>query len=254
MKWGWIILLPCFAFARDPFSLSPPRDDNKSVLIKARIVNVDQHYLKSLGVIFATSSTQIKTKNGLNMDIPEVKSGVGVASIPIAKFSNGNTLDLQLSALQNEGHANIIASPELIANNNQAAEIASGEEVPYQEKTGQGNTSVAFKKAVLQLKVTPQILNTHHVLLKIQLNQDNVGSLRINGVPAIRTQQIKTIVSVMNRHTIVLGGIYESVNDEQTVSVPGLSKLPLLGALFRSKEQRLERKSLLIFITPEIMR
>lgn len=187
------------------------------------------------------------------MDFPRVETGVGIADVPIAQLGDGNRLDLELSALQNEGHATIISSPELLTNNQEAAEISSGEEIPYQEKTGEGNTSVAFKKAALQLRVTPQRLDTNKILLDLELNQDKISSLSVNGVPAINTQQIKTLVSVRNGHTIVLGGINESINTEQALSIPGFSKIPLLGALFRQHQKEVENKTLLIFITPEIM-
>lgn len=255
MRYLWFFfLLPILAFARDPFSNVSAHPLNHALFIKARIVSVDRHYLQSLGLLFATSQPQIKSPDHLNMDTPTLRTGVGVAHIPVAKFSNGSTLDLQLNALQNEGHADIISSPELLVNNNEWAEISSGQEVPYQEKTGEGNTSVAFKKAVLRLKVKPTLLDNQHILLNIALNQDKVASLVVNGVPSIQTQQIKTNVSVQNQHTIVLGGIYETVNAKQGISIPILSRIPLLGRLFRNTEQQVEQKSLLIFITPEIMR
>lgn len=252
MKWLILLLIPCISFARDPFAWN----DNKpaaTVLIKARLVSVDRHYLQSLGVIFATQNTQIQTGGGFNMDVPTVETGVGVASIPIANLGNDSSLDLELSALQNEGHATIISSPELLTNDHEAAEISSGEEIPYQEKTGEGNTSVAFKKAVLQLKVTPTILNPKKVILDIEVDQDKISSLSVNGVPAIDTQQIKTLVSVHNTQTIVLGGINEAINTDETLSVPGLGRLPVIGILFHQHQKEVENKTLLIFITPQIM-
>jgi len=240
-------------FARDPFSLENDKPA-ATILIKARLVSVDRHYLQSLGIIFATQNSQIQSSGGFNMDTPTVATGVGVASIPIANLGNDSSLDLELSAQQNEGHATIISSPELLTNEKEAAEISSGEEIPYQEKTGEGNTSVAFKKAVLQLKVTPRVLNSNKILLDIEADQDKISSLVVNGVPAIDTQQIKTLVSVRNGQTIVLGGINESINTEQSISVPGLGKLPLIGALFRQHQKEVENKTLLIFITPQIMR
>lgn len=251
-RFVFILLWPLFCFARDPFALE---DDTptKSIAIQARIVSVDQHYLRSLGVLFGTLNTQVQSSGQLNMDFPAVNTGIGSATMQIAKLGGGNTLDLQLTALQNEGHADIIASPQLLTNNDQSAEISSGEEIPYQEKTGEGNTSVAFKHAALLLNVTPHIEANGKIRLQIQVNQDKIASLEVNGVPAINTQQLKTLVSVRNKQTIVLGGIFEVINQDQTVSVPGLGHLPVVGSLFSEHEKELENKELLIFITPKIM-
>ncbi len=225
----------------------------KQILIKARIVNVDNAFVKDLGVIFKTHTDDTKSTDKLAMDLPIQTQDIGEFTIPIAKLGDLGLLDLQLNALEKEGHAKLISSPELMTLNRKAAVIESGQEVPYQQQTGEGNTTVAFKKAVLRLKVIPQIMPNHRVLLNLAVNQDKVGTLTVNGVPAIRTQRLNTQVLVKNGQTIVLGGIFETVNSQQEEGVPLLRKIPLLGVLFRRRTRVSERKELLIFVTPMII-
>lgn len=229
---------------------TPPLQlDLRQVRIKARIVNIDQRYLRDIGIAFGTSSPN-PAKDGLSSDLPQIHTGLGRAVIPLTTLRDGSLIDLQLTALEDQGHAKLIAKPELITLNKQAATLESGEEIPYQERAFGGNTSVAFKKAVLRLQVTPQIVNKKRVLLKIKVNQDKVGALQVNGVPAIRTQQLTTSAIVHSGTTIVLGGIFEQLKGDQRVGVPGLSRVPLIGWLFRQQHHVTDRKVLVIFVTP----
>lgn len=223
------------------------------VLIKARIVSVDDSFAHSLGVIFGSKTKHSIADDGFTMDMPTASGGSGVVNFPIAKLGAGRWLDLELTALEQQGHAEVISSPELMASNRQTAVIEAGEEVPYQEKTGQGNTSVAFKKATLRLKVTPTIMPAKRILLHLTVNQDKISSLLVNGVPAIRTQQLSTQVVLHDKETIVLGGIYERVTSHQEEGVPGLRKIPIIGALFRRRRRVSARQQLLIFVTPQVM-
>jgi len=224
----------------------------KQILIKARIVNVDDQSLQSLGIDFSTRTTDNSSNTSLKMDLP-ASSGIDHARIPIANLGDGSILDLQLSALEQEGHAQIISMPELMTTNKQSATIQSGEEIPYQEQTRNGGTSVTFKKALLKLKVTPEILPNKKILLHLTVNQDKISSLNVQGAPAIRTQQLQTQVLLANKHTIVLGGIYEQINNQSESGIPLLRKIPILGALFREQNKKHERKELLIFVTPQII-
>ena len=224
------------------------------VLIKARIVNIDDNYIKSLGVIFHGVIETAHSSDQLNMNYPALSTEKGTFTIPIIKLKDGSLLDMQLDALEKEGRAELVSSPELMTINRKPAVIEAGEDVPYQETTSSGATSVAFKKAVLRLKVVPNIMPHHYILLHLTVNQDKVSALSVNGVPAIQTQQLDTQVLVKNRQTVVLGGIYEQMNSKQQGGIPILRKLPLLGALFRHTEQTREHKELLIFVTPEIIR
>ncbi len=226
----------------------------KQVLITARIVNIDTDSVTELGLKFGTvnSSTPSATQS-LHMDMPLAVEDVGHFTVAIAKLGADTLLDLELSALEHEGRAQIIANPELVTANHQPASIESGQEIPYQEKTSSGATNIAFKKAVLGLEVTPEITPDNKIWLNLVVNQDKISAVAIEGVPAISTQQMKTQVLVNNGETIVLGGIYEESNSHIKDRIPFWGSIPVLGALFTHKETRAERKELLIFVSPKVL-
>ncbi len=250
----------------------------KEVLIEARIVNVDEKYEQELGIRFGVTSpgsnltgtlnganqlaqgaspASINPLDRLNVDLPSAGAGAagGAATlgIALAKLGSGTLLDLELSALESEGGGEIISSPRLMTANQQPATILSGQEIPYQESTSSGATSVSFKKAVLSLSVTPQITANNKLILNLQVNQDRPGTVLVQGVPVIETRQIQTQVLVGDGQTIVLGGIYERSQQNQVERVPFLGKLPVIGVLFRHTYKKRDRKELLIFITPKIV-
>jgi type IV pilus assembly protein PilQ len=232
----------------------------KQIQIEARIVNIDEDFTKELGLEFGTVSgdSNNKSSGGLTMDLPTMdnndnKINPGHFTFTLARLSNNILLDTELSAIESEGHGKIISRPKLITLNRKPAYIDSGEDIPYQERTGQGNTNVTFKKAVLGLRVTPSVVSNNKILLDITVNQDKVSSLTVQGVPAIATREIKTQVVVNNKETVVLGGIYEQAQDNVVRKIPILSAIPLFGKLFTHKQTETERKELLIFITPQIV-
>lgn len=223
----------------------------QQILIKATIVNVDDNFMRELGVKFGSSKADTPT-NEVKTDLPLDITDPGHFNFAIARLGEGVFLDMELAALENEGHAKIISNPKLLTTNSKPAHIEAGAEIPYQEKTSSGATNVAFKKAVLSLKVTPEII-ARKVNLLIELNQDKVSELVVNGVPAIDTRAIKTQVLLNTGETIVLGGIYEYSKNNSIVRVPFLGSIPGLGLLFTHKQTKNERKELLIFVTPEIV-
>ena len=166
----------------------PPRE----LEIKAKIVDVNTRFVKTLGVNFGT--TQVVANQGRFATLMLGGFHIGQFNLAVTKLAANALLWLQLSALEKEGRGQVIASPNLLTENRHSADIESGDEIPYQEKTGQGNTTIAFKKAVLRLKVTPEIEGSNHVLLKIMMNQDKVSPLTVVGVPAIDTREIHTDV------------------------------------------------------------
>jgi len=168
-------------------------------------------------------------------------------------MNNGVLIDMELTALESEGRAKIISRPQLITLNREEAYIEAGDEIPYQEKTSEGDTSIAFKKAVLGLKVTPEIVSENKILLKITLNQDKVSQMTVQKEPAISTREIATQVLVNDKQTVVLGGIYEENKETVTERIPFLGSIPLVGSAFTYKHNANERKELLIFITPKII-
>jgi len=248
----------------------------KQVLIEARIVNVTKDFAKDLGIRFGVSKPThlsgrlrganqmvqgvapadvIPLSDRLNVDLAAIPVSASPASVGIAlaKLGNGILLDLELSALESEGRGEIIASPRLITTNQQSAVIESGEEIPYQEATSSGATAVAFKKAVLSLKVTPQITPDNKIMMDLAINQDRPSDQRFNGVPSILTKEIQTNVLVDNGQTIVLGGIYKQDRKSSMNRVPFLGALPVVGILFRNQNTTIANEELLIFITPRII-
>lgn len=248
----------------------------RQVLIEARIVIVNKDVEKDLGIRFGvthpdylsgtleganvmrggTPATGVPLAQRLNLDLlaPLTAGTPASIGIALAKLGNGTLLDLELSALETEGKGEVISSPRLITANQQEAVIESGEEIPYQEAASSGATTIAFKKAVLSLKVTPQITPDDKIILDLAVNQDQPSTQRFNGVPAIITKQIDTNVLVNNGQTIVLGGIYKQDTTETIKRVPFLGDMPLIGNLFRNRQNVIKHEELLIFITPKIIR
>lgn len=220
----------------------------KQVLIQARLASIDSDYEQELGLRYLTNNMNNTEDNKKGL----LANG-SQFSLAIARLVDSSLLDIKLTALENEGHGELISNPSLFTASHQTASIEAGEEIPYQEASSSGATAVVFKKAVLSLKVTPQILPGRKILLQLQINQDRPSSRTVLGVPAISTRQIITNVLLPNGHTVVLGGIYESSRENNIEGVPFLSKIPLLGWLFQTTRQRHAKRELLIFVTPRIV-
>ena len=172
--------------------------------------------------------------------------GIGIAEL-------GNyLLDLELSALATDGHAEIVARPKVITADKSTARIESGVEIPFQEASSSGATSVSFKEAVLALEVTPQITPDERIIMDLKVNQDTVGQIFLD-VPSINTNQIETQVLVNNGETIVLGGIFQTDRNTTVTKTPFLGDLPYVGRLFRRTLERDDKQELLIFITPRVI-
>lgn len=168
--------------------------------------------------------------------------------------SSTGLIDLELSALESEGKAEIVSTPKVLTADQQTARIASGTEIPYQEASASGATTTAFKEAVLSLEVTPQITPEGRVIMVLQINQDTVGEIdQASNIPIINTNEIKTSVIVDNGQTLVLGGVFQSQEIESVAKTPFLGDLPVIGRLFRKNINSLEKTELLIFVTPKII-
>lgn len=218
------------------------------VLIEARIASLDHDYERELGLAFMTASAISAAGQQISGN-----SSTGRYNLATVVLANSERLDVKLSALEKAGHAELISNPSLFAANQQTAVIEAGEEIPYQEVSESGGTAVVFKKAVLRLKVTPQILPGHRVLLQLTINQDRPNNKFIQGVPTISTRQIVTSVLVQSGHTVVLGGIYETNAEDAKTAVPFLARIPLLGLLFQDDSNIKRRRELLIVVTPKII-
>ncbi len=251
----------------------------RQVLIESRIVIADDNFNRDLGVRFGVS----KTENFNTQPTDELVVGGGLAgptnfggTVAFATGSNENLivdlpiggpsaalklalvaipdylLQLELQALQAEGRGEVLSNPRVITSNQREALIEQGTEIPFQEATSSGATSTSFKKAVLSLKVTPQITPDERVIMDLAVNQDTVGQ-EFGGVPSINTREVTTQVLVDNGDTVVLGGIFEQVKRDDVEKVPFFGDLPFLGVLFRTRSIRDDKSELLIFVTPKIL-
>jgi len=264
----------------------------KQVLIESRVVLATNDFSKELGVRFGVTDVndtrnaagvgridvtgagndgleQVRENVSKNEDIilnyPSLynvnlpasnlaatagKIGLAFGAVPL-----GTLIDLELSAAQAEGKSETVSSPRIITSDQEKAIIETGTEIPYQEASSSGATTVAFKKAVLKLEVTPQITPDDRVIMELDVSKDNPDFANVVlGVPPINTQSVQTKVLVDNGETIVLGGVYEQTKSSQINRVPFFADLPIIGALFRSKFEQNDKSELLIFITPKILK
>ncbi|ERP89642.1 fimbrial protein [Marinobacter sp. ES-1] len=194
-------------------------------------------------------SNSISFPGALGVDLGV--SGDGASSFAIGWGSDDFLVDLELSALESDGRAEVVSQPRVVTADRQTASIKSGEEIPYQEATSSGATNVEFKEAVLSLEVTPQITPDDKIIMDLVVNQDSRGEVTA-GIPSINTNEVTTQVLVANGETVVLGGIFQSEVATQTTKTPFLGDIPYLGRLFKRTEHINERSELLIFITPKI--
>lgn len=252
----------------------------KQILIEARIVSIDTKYAKELGVRWGisnmrnlsgtleganairsgTAMTDVPVNQRLNFNMPAQASGVfgaQPASLGLALVHLGpGYLDLELSALEGEQHGQVIANPRVVTSNLQKATIETGEEIPYQEATSSGATSVTFKKAVLSLEITPQITSDNNVVLNLKVTHDKRGTDVIsNGssIPSIDTQEVQSYVQLKDQETIVIGGVYKETKGSTVERIPFLSSLPLIGGMFKYQHEEVSRNELLIFVTPKLV-
>ncbi|HSQ69490.1 MAG TPA: type IV pilus secretin PilQ family protein, partial [Steroidobacteraceae bacterium] len=167
-------------------------------------------------------------------------------------------VDLEITAAQSEGKGEVISAPRVITANGKEAIIEQGTEIPYQESASSGATTTQFKKAVLSLKVTPQVTPDDRIILDLTVSKDSVGqnvaSATGGFVPSIDTREITTQVLVNDGQTVVLGGILETERRETVNKVPFLGDIPVMGAMFRNKQKQDNKDELLIFVTPKILR
>ncbi len=195
-----------------------------------------------------------------SMSVNMAAGGIGNVSTPgqfsLILFNNAMTqfLNLELSALEQDGKGKIISSPRVVTADQVEAVIEQGTDLPYLSASSSGATSVSYKKAVLSLKVKPQITPDGRIIMALQINKDAPNPLYTTGYGiAIDTKNVKTEVVVENGGTVVIGGIYTQDERETITRVPVLGDLPYFGFMFRNKETRNSRTELLVFITPKIV-
>jgi type IV pilus assembly protein PilQ len=225
---------------------------SQQIEIQARIVSMNKNEAKDLGVRLGLKTPENLDKPS-QIDLPAIPIDANPISyaMMIAQFGQ-KYIDFELSALEGLGKAQIISSPRLITSNQEESSIASGEDIPYQETSLNGATSIAFKKALLKLKVKPQVFAQNRLMLDIEINQDADSGRRVQGVPIIDTKSIHTKVMVKSGETIVLGGIAKRDVHQHKVGLPILKDIPILGYLFSRKQYRNVDETLVLFITPTI--
>ncbi len=265
----------------------------RQVLIEARIVEATDSFGKSLGVrlgggdmrgirggdagysvgsgnrvafggnynaIGATTgqfdSAAMTSANSTFVNLPASLPGMTANTLAISLFSSSANrfLNLELSALEADSKGRIISSPRVVTADQTKATISQGTQIPYQEATSSGATSVEFKDAVLKLDVTPQITPEGNIILDLEVNKDSLSAATIaNGEPAIDTKQIKTQVLVENGGTVVIGGIFTMEEQESENKVPVLGDIPVVGNLFKNRTRSNEKTEMLVFITPRML-
>jgi type IV pilus assembly protein PilQ len=201
------------------------------------------------------SSGALDTTNTTFVNLPASgQGGFAPSSFAISLFSAAANrfLNLELSALEADGKGKLVSSPRIVTADQTKAMIEQGTEFPYQQATSSGATSVAFRRATLKLEVTPQITPEGNIILDLEINKDSRGETTAAGI-AIDTKHIKTQVLVENGGTVVIGGIFELTESENTAKVPLLGDLPAVGNLFKTKSRTSNKQEMLVFITPKMI-
>ena len=267
----------------------------RQVLIEARIVIANSDFDEQLGIrwglggvgtgasdseiytgrtneeVFDAYNTNIENRNAIAADptvpfaevlpgaINNINLGIGgsAGQFAIGYIQDNFHLGMELSALESQGRGEIVSQPKIITGDKQEAVIKSGTEVPYQESSANGETTVSFKEAVLKLEVTPSITPDDRIIMTLNITQDSVGDLVPSGsggfIPTIDTTELETQVLVGNGETIVLGGVFRTEDVHSESKVPVLGDIPYLGRLFKSTSIRQVKAETLIFITPRIL-
>jgi type IV pilus assembly protein PilQ len=254
----------------------------RQVLIEARIVEASDSFGKSLGVrlggrpfnttnniMFGNSyiapnvpagsvpnlGINIGTNAGDFVNMPAVgQNGFPATTFALSLFNSSMTrlLNLEISASEADGKSKIVSSPRIVTADQVKALIEQGTELPYQQATSSGATSISFRKANLKLEVTPQITPEGNIILNVDVNKDSVGRETANGF-AIDTKHIQTQVLVENGGTVVIGGIFEQNDRDNETKVPLLGDLPGVGNLFKQRTRSATKSELLVFITPKML-
>jgi len=225
----------------------------RQVAIEARIVEANLDYEKSLGVRWGRRLYGETPQLGKDVfvDLGVERAG---SSIGLGLLRGGVLLDLELSAMEKTGNGEIISQPKVVTADKETARILKGTEVPYQETTKSGATSVAFREASLSLEVTPQITPDGKVIMTVKVTKDEPDFVNaLNDVPPIRKNEVNAKVRVADGETIVIGGVYSTTQNNVVDKVPFFGDLPYVGRLFRRDALQEKKSELLVFLTPRIM-
>ena len=235
----------------------------RQVMIEARIVQANDTFGQTLGVRLgqaaragvSSQATKPVGVDGLWVNLPAGPvGGVESASFAVSIFQPGQNrlLNLELSALEADGKGKVVSSPRVVTADQTKAVIEQGTELPYQTAADTGMTTIAFRKANLRLEVIPQITPEGSIVLDLDVHKDSVGQSTPAGF-AIDNRHVNTQVRVDDGGTVMIGGIYETADQEDIYKVPLLGDLPGIGALFRHVKQTQIKQELLVFITPKML-
>jgi type IV pilus assembly protein PilQ len=261
----------------------------RQVLIEARVVEAEDSFSKNLGIRFGVNAAtggssanasgkrlftagnlaatgfqtgQIEDQadfftDGLNVNLAAAPiAGRQVGQFAFSLFNSAATrvLNLELSALEADGKGKVISSPRIMTADQVEALIEQGVEIPYQQATSSGATSVSSRKANLSLKVKPQITPDGRIQMSVDVNKDTPNTQIATGAGvAIDTKHVKTEVLVENGGTVVIGGIYTQEERVNVSRIPFFGDLPYIGFLFKNTERRDNKNELLVFITPKVV-
>ncbi|WP_460097345.1 type IV pilus secretin PilQ [Pseudomonas sp. S3_C01] len=244
----------------------------RQVMIEARIVEANVDYDKSLGVRWGGSvqnqgnwnssgvtngtSTTIGTPGSTSTNQPFVDLGTSgnTSGIGIAFITDNVLLDLELTAMEKTGNGEIVSQPKVVTSDKETAKILKGTEIPYQEASSSGATSVSFKEASLSLEVTPQITPDNRIIMEVKVTKDEPDYLnKVQDVPPIKKNEVNAKVLVNDGETIVIGGVFSNTQSKVVDKVPFLGDVPYLGRLFRRDVVSEKKSELLVFLTPRIM-
>ncbi len=233
----------------------------QQVVIEARLVSVDESVGEELGVKWNVNNNHGSSSNPT--DGKWFAGGTSTFSTPsqggaisLGRLTKNFALDLTLAAYESENRTDVIASPRVTTTNQKEALIEQGYEIPSLTSASSGATTIEWKKAVLSLKVTPQITPDDSVFLDLEITQDEIGETvtTVAGQAAsIQTRSIETSVLVGNGETLVLGGIFQQTITRNTQKIPLLGDIPVVGWLFKSVNNKNQKREVLIFITPHIV-
>ncbi|NIF17545.1 secretin N-terminal domain-containing protein [Pantoea sp. Cy-639] len=225
----------------------------RQVMIEARIVEAGVDYEKALGVRWGGplygQDNRLGSELFVDLGVERATSGVGVGLL-----RSDVLLDLELSAMEKSGNGEIISQPRVVTADKETARIIKGTEIPYQETTKSGATSIAFREASLSLEVTPQITPDGKVVMDVRVTKDEPDFVNaLNNVPPIRKNEVNAKVRVADGETIVIGGVYSTSHNNVVDKVPFFGDLPYVGRLFRRDALQEKKSELLVFLTPRIM-
>ncbi|MDD2102291.1 MULTISPECIES: type IV pilus secretin PilQ [Pseudomonas] len=236
----------------------------RQVMIEARIVEANVDYDKSLGVRWGgaikkgnwNASGVGNGANDSSASSPFVDLGVAnnTSGIGIAFITDNVLLDLELTAMEKTGNGEIVSQPKVVTSDKETAKILKGTEIPYQEASSSGATSVSFKEASLSLEVTPQITPDNRIIMEVKVTKDEPDYLnKVQDVPPIKKNEVNAKVLVNDGETIVIGGVFSNTQSKVVDKVPFLGDVPYLGRLFRRDVVSEKKSELLVFLTPRIM-